>query len=481
MSGRYMPTVTIAGKAVSPDPGPLAVLDGVQVVWGRDGLFDPNEPATATVEILDVLGDYVSDPTLYQAPIVIATSRGTLFRGFVDGIEIAPETITDESGNQIPVWRGTFTAADVVAILARTAPPGIMDPAPSSPDIRDLGQDYWRRTYGTADGNSIRRITDIRTRVAEVSDVTIASGTLRIPSPRVALAFPAVAAGDDLYTLLRTAYASREMVPVCPTYVPNTHTIQPQYFSSSSSIVLAYVSSQIIVQSPGARVVPADRVTIDENAAVASTISNNVSSIGGEDWIGENTLESYQVSGGSTGWAYVSTSATTRLYDISGLSTNSGRTTYDTQAQLYQTTRAGQPIADQANIADLAAKITPYVTAVNGKFYAPPITFDLDRWDYSDISGVEGALLAGYGIETPWTFPGAVYEPLIGWGPFFQLIGAVMTYRDGWQIEGHFAPSAGGVGTLAINQLVTASTPTFNQYAPYISLSTLGTVSGGVN
>lgn len=475
---RYMPTVTINGRAISASPGPLVVLDGVQIVWGRNGLFDPNEPGTATVEILDYDGHFVSDPALYQAPIVITTSVGTLYRGFVDGIDISTVTVTDDDGDQVLVWRAEFTSSDVLAILARTTPPGIPASSSRAPVERALGSDYWNKSTGVFDGS--QRLLDIRTRVAEVSDVTIGGATFVLPPGRLGMTMPDVAAGDDLYLMIQRWYASRVQEPVAAKYRPTDHTVAPHRFSAQGALILAYVSSQIVVQATGGRLVRGDELIIDDNAAVTSTISNNVAAITGQDFNDPMTSEMWQnPSNPSATIAYLTSySGQDMLFVVPGLAANSGRTTYDTKAQFYIAPNTSTGTAGYKHMSDLAAAINPFVQAVNGKFYAPPLTFDTERWNYG--SAIESALFAGYDLETPWTFPGAIFEPLTGWGPFFQMIGAVMTYRDGWQIEGKFAPAAGAPGNLAINQLVTSPTPTFNQYAEYITLATLGTVSGGI-
>lgn len=685
MTGRYMPTVKINGAAISPDPAALVALAGIQLVWGRDGLFDPNEPAQLALDIVDESGDYVSDPALYQAPITITTSLGICFRGFVDRIEI--QSLVRGSTR---VWRAHLSASDPLAILARKTPPGVADPSQVfPPDARTFGQTPWERTSATG----FQRTNGIRSRVAEISDVTVdAPPSIVAPGRTLAPAMP-MQTPEDLLTMIQRLYATMNFQPVTPKYSPSDHRIKAGKFAPAGAIALEYAAgggtptlrrtnlctngsfehgvtgwglsslqpletssdwaavgaksvkcvttgasgsqgdiratsgsstkfafnvvpgktytvtarcytptahasfstsagsrqrrilifdsksgantenfgpqgpniageftvshtftvptdttgmflgvgvagsssdpafvtyvdaiileeatepgayfdgdtddagddvydwtgtpgdststystvanARITLDAGSALSVPASTVIVDADARVSSTISNNVSIIAGEDWPrGNGTVFVYEAwqTPGSTGQGYYVTpeQMVEVASPVTGLPANSGQTTYDTGARFYYSATTTEA-PKLPHMSDLVKAYMPYIQAVNGRMYAPVLVFDLERFNYG--SAAEAALLAGVDLEKPWTFPGAVFEGLVGWGPFFQLTGAVMTYDDGWVIQGKFAPAAGASSALTITTLVTASAPQLDDYDPSISISTLGTVSEGL-
>lgn len=82
-------------------------------------------------------------------------------------------------------------------------------------------------------------------------------------------------------------------------------------------------------------------------------------------------------------------------------------------------------------------------------------------------------------VATPVMFPGSDLTGFPNLGPFFQIIGGTLTYREGWRHDLTLAPAPGTVSTLTVDQLVTNPTPTLDQYSPEITIYDLGSVQTG--
>lgn len=465
----YMPSVTINGQSIGADysDSQPAVLTRVEHQWGRTSLYDPTEPGRLAIDVLDPSGEFIGSPALYQAPITMSLPGiGVTFNGTIDQVEIRPANWAHpQTGQRLTGWRARITAIDLIGALAKITTPGVPYTVADTNAFHEsqIGPGYWKTNSWAV---------DINTRIAGAGiDVTVTGpgGTGSNLWWR-----PAIAGGDDLYTMIVRLYA-RDNFPSAATYNPRTKTITPIEPATPDGVKLTYVASVINTApvSASSRSIPADTIRIDEDAAVESALSHNISSVRVYEFSDQTGTVEFDPPGATgAGWWGVIPTAQAVDYPIAGAQ---GFNQFDTRADIYY--RAGQ--TDETP-AQYVAKIVPIIQALNGRLYPPPLTFDLERFTYPVEAVTE--LMSAVLTRTPWTFPGARYEELVGFGPFFQLIGAIAVYDEGWEVQTVFAPArdTGSAGTFPINMLVTTATPTFNQYASYITLATLGTVTEGI-
>lgn len=466
----YMPTVNVNGTNVSPNFSDLetpVVLAELTHQWGRSELYDPNEPGQLAFDILDPTGEFVGSGDLYQAPVTVTLATvGMTFRGTVDQVTIKRASWTmPGSGVRQTGWRAHITATDMLASLAKTTTPGIPIDTNVDNDAftrSQLGDGYWR-----ASGN----VDDINTAITKAGlDVVVKWAPISEGNFSAA-----ISVGDDLYQRVITAYARASDFPRNARYKASDKTVISGTLAAPGTVVLQYASSVISTKpsSSSARSVPANTVEVDPDASVESALTHNISSIRVYSYcvsdLGRVEFQGPSQSAPSV-WGEKPTESPLD-FPVPGVK---GANQLNSQAKISWP--FGEPCEDPTEYAN---RCIPIIQTLNGRLYSPPLTFDLERFTYPAAVATE--LVGGILTDNAWTFPGSIYEPLPGYGPFFQLIGVTATYDDGWKVTGVFAPArdSGGSG-IPINTLVTSATPTFNQYAEHITLATLGTVSGGI-
>jgi hypothetical protein len=456
----------------------------LRVRWGRDRLYDPTQPSEAILEFLDPDGRWGSDPALFGAPLDITTDLGIMFRGRVDGIVMTPTQITEPNA-PIPsdVWAVQITASDVLADLARLTPPGKVDSAtPVNAEAASI-QYYGAGRWNEYDNTEQRRaaITAAMRKVGIGSLVTTKDLSLTVPPGRTWTQWyrePGLSAGADLLTLIQAVIARGDELTHVRYIVPEDR-ITWGGFPKTAALELSYTAATIGVTvdaASGARVVPCGLVAIDGAEQVDSSVTHNISSLRVHEYMETAWVDTSGGAGNTYGtWIYQQGSVDTPVAGARGYAQlDSAAMITNNRLHFPAAVATGQT----ETAADFAARLVPQIATLNGKLQPPILAFDIEANVYG--TGNEAALLSTWTVPGAWTFPGSRYDGLTGWGPFFQLIGGELDYRQGWEVLGTFAPAASTGTTLTITQLVTTDPPLLNQYADTISLGTLGLVTKGV-
>ena len=483
---KRMPSITIGGNAISPDwePSRPVVLSRVRHEWGREGLYDPNEPGRLTVEVIDPTGAWVGAPVNYQAPITMQVDTGGgavfTFRGWIDQASIRRHPYTRPDGQQGIGWIGRFTATDMIAALAKITTTGTEDLVPPG---NQFSREYKRSKYGNGywrlSGSNVNRTADIQARInATGLGVTVTAPT---DPPPLDAGHPNLSAGDDLYTRIVSVYGRDAAFPADVRYHPHEQQIRPGHLAAAGVLALSYVNAVIVVVAgpaagaPAPFTVPANAVGIPDDASITAALSHNITSVRVHTFDITRGTEMFTGSDGvARAYAVEPQRDTPVDFPVPGAV---GFNQYDVPTEVNF---ASNDPTYHETPSTFANRVIAVIQQLNDRVYPPPITFHLDRVDYP--AGVIDALLCGHGVDNAWTFPGAIFEGVPGFGPYFQLIGAIAEYDDGWTVTGIFGPARSTAGgALAINQLVTVPTPQLNQYDPSITLATLGTVTEGVH
>ena len=482
---KHKPTITISGATVQcdwDDPGAPVVLDGVRVRWGRDRLYDPTQPSEAILDFLDPDGAWGSNPALFGSDITITTDLGTMFRGKIDGITLTPDTAAEANPSIPPdVWRVQLTASDVIADLARITPPGSVDPAGAT-GAEAVAQSYYgpgRWTY-TPTNSEMRRaaITTAMRKLGINTKVNTKDFAIAVPPGHDWTFYyrePQLSAGDDLYTLIQAVQARGDEITHAR-YLPDDDLLTWGGFPTRGELILTYAASVINAvadAASGARTIPCGMIGIDGSESVDSAVTHNISSFR----VNQYTQGTYIAGTGTPGEGYGAEIFRPTAVEVpvggargfaqlvsAAMIVNDSR--YPTTPTQYQNETA----------AAFAARVIPVIAELNGRLLPPDLVFDIEAYNYG--TEPESVLMCTYSNAGAWTFPGARYEALTGWGPFFQLIGGELAYQQGWTHTATFAPSLSSTNpTLNISQLVTTDPPLLNQYADTVSLSTLGVVT----
>lgn len=484
---KYAPTITIAGIPLQCEFTPnnnAVVLDDVVINWGRDSLYAPTNPSDITITLLDPTGEYSSAAGLYGSELILSTSLGMLFKGRVDGITITPVEIGDdrEHVGASAMWEVQITASDVIAAIAKLV---ISGPGPKATQIAaDYIQVYGQGMYPENNTNLRRGNVEvaIRNRGGIAIDVETRDLGQAVPAGKdwqVWYREPDMAMGDDMYTWVQRVQARGDEF-FTTNYLPSQNRLTINRWAAPASLELYYQDSIIDVRAIGgtANIVDSCLIGLDDAGTVSASPDHNVTVLE----IGEYMRSARNVTrgDGTTGAVLVWENAPQSFPVGSG----GGSARYVSPAQLaLLTVTPGDPNSSTSEKAsDFAARLAPIAAAVNGKLVPPDLVFDIERDDFG--ADVDSQLMATWttpdGQPKAWFFPGARYEELRGWGPFFQLIGGQLRFQQGWTHTARFAPSRGAAGNLAINQLVTVDPPQFDQYAASISLGTLGIVTKGL-
>lgn len=481
---RYVPTIKVLGRSIPCEftwRGENAVvMDGIEIEWGRDALYDQTNPSELRFDLIDPTGRLASDPALFGAPITVETAFGIMFRGRIDALSLEPYPINDVNPN-VPKdgWLVKVSATDVIAELAKLVVPERVGPdngwtlGPYNDD--HYGEGYWRS------GDAEERRASVQARAAEhgiaTKIYTKDFATMTPPGLSWDTYFweGIERSGSDLFTLAQ-AVMLRGNRPLAVNYRPEPDVLEPVDWPPAALLILFYDTERTSIEiraDAGANetfTVDCSTVAVADPGAVESTVTHNIASIRVDELQGHDEpqteppliimLSVYEDA--SVEYAIDAPGGGTAQYQPP-----------------VKPGRKGSSTSYQHGVA-FAELLAPYVTAVNGRLVPPEFIFDIENERYG--RRLEETLLSTWAVPIPWAFPGSKYDLLSGFGPVFQHIGGSLIYRQGWEVRARFAPSPVADTTeLAINQLVTSDIPTFDQYAPNVMLVSLGGVSRGVN
>lgn len=495
---RYQPSLTVGGTAIPCDFDPNGthpvVLDGLSVVWGREGLYEPTEPSQLTARLLDPDGRWGSNPALHGQPVLVSTELGVLFRGTVDTIELHPVELGEDPTTTVrAAWEVLITAVDVIAAMSKAVVPG--------PEGASDGNGVWRAYYGPGywyEASSGTRRDQINAKLRALGIATVLDNRSYATSlpPDAGTTWdkyfiePTIPAGPTLYELAQSIQARADQLTY-PNYKAGSDRLETGLWPAAVELALQYDGQLITLGVTGgnAYVVPCADVIIEDEAPVRVSVVANIAAFE----VTQYTEAVYyqpipadpNTSGQITVWPEA---AVTTAVTSPGGQQGQGRLTSPAMIG-YANSWITQPNTNfplSESAARYAARIVPLIAELNGRLTPPPLTYDLEATTYA--ADVEAALLATWAPmpddtlpPKAWVFPGARYENLQGWGPAFQVIGGELVYEQGWQVTQLYAPSrVSGTGTLTISQLVTTPQPLFSQYASSISLATLGIVQKGI-
>jgi hypothetical protein len=478
---RYTPTVTVNGRGILPtwDGTNLVALDGITLNWGRAGLFDQTGPSTTTVQIIDSDGAWGSDPARYGEKLTITLDSGrTIFRGWVDEVSLSRRTVVPAGSERaIPVWIVTLKASDYVALLQKAAPAAPYNQY-SDPSNRPT-KAYYESKFGVGWWDYATRGNRRAMFVTAMELAGIDAGFVTITSPQDWWMIDQPA-GVSLYTLIAQYYAH---AGAHVNYDAATNSVAPGTIAPATGARLVLDGATVRVLATGTgRTIDASTVIADKNADIVSSVAHNIAAIrihtAWYPYLIPN--EDFQV-GGQT-YTFPQPPAERDLeiqVAPNPASPLAAHNVFD--VPFYSQTLNPDNSADTSASADVYVSTVwaGIIKAVNGKFTAPPATFDFERWDYGP--DVEAILLDTKDHPVSLRFPGSIYDGLTGYGPAFQLIGGTLVYQQGWQLRSAvLAPAPVTDANLTLADLSKNDTATLADCADTLRVGTLATITEGL-
>lgn len=396
MPARYNPAclVTIDGLPVASSAaaaGALLGVDEVSIPWGRSRLWEHQDPAQATLSVIDRTGVYGPNngSQLLRRPVTCAWSANgqtrVNFRGRITDVELEvlpPDPVTgDNAGNLL-----TITAASTLTDVA-----GVRTIAPLAAS-----------TFGY-------RFTSVLK--ALIAPALVADATYPAASQPMFLA-ARTGSGESVLELLRGLLDCADQAPRM-TYDPHANT-------------LGYVQRRIYTQ-PGQAQLAADAVNSPDGGLVLHAPGSTLPTLDAAEFTPadarltrslENWITAVEVTHPTDNTG--NTSSTAGIYDTSDANAVTGpnRMTLTTDAYTG------------SDWAAMASTWLSMMTNEGRRWHPEPLehaTRELGglTWDTMRLclDGVEKAG-AVHVLGTPWARTGA--------GPWFAVIGGTIKYADGW-------------------------------------------------
>ncbi|SDH16226.1 hypothetical protein SAMN04515691_2982 [Leifsonia sp. 98AMF] len=461
--------VTINGRPIASswDGTDLVALAGLSIRWGREDPYEQPEPSILTMQLVDRLGNFVTDENRVGQAVVVAMAdpyrvqfRGSLSKPRAERRRVHnPLTNLDET-----VWVVTFTASDVLAnlgaaVFAGDAVDGWVEGAGGWSEARTnvrLQRLYDRGANGLVEG------IDTLPQVLPANVDRIMHGQAA-KDARTAL------------ELIQQVYRTHPMGVV--NYDPHANRITVGEFTTTSPVALALSAGKVVLSLSAGLVVPASKVAVD-SYTLESTVAEAIDVVQvGYFWYGKDP--------GLTAGAQKRTIYTegfiegrTARYDA-----RSRRVLrVDTEDITFDPTEftAGSVDAFNRFPAWLLGQVLAIVNGLNGQLRLPPLRFDARRLPLP--AALEAVLYRPTVQNVPLHFAGSVYAGMAHVGPQFQIIGGILRYDGaGWSHEVNVcAARPNPAATLTVAQLVTNPGPTLADFDPDISLADLGLVTTGL-
>ena len=474
--------------------GVVALAD-ISLVWGRQDIFEETPPTQFTVVMLDPSGIWGTDNNLSGKPIVITRSEGrAVARGTISEIDVTRRSAQHPStGKKIWVWAVTLTCRCVLAQLDQTY---LFGPRPFLPATTFNNADPafplagpWNRPEQEAGGwqhhHSDRRLSflmlhglgqyvdgvDVPETVMEALDIEPLTpfnwgGVFR---PRARLELTALAHLQAVFRAYPLGHVN---------YDPESNRIVLGTSASSGGMSLIESSGAIQLSPIAGISIDSSTVILDEPPTVRSTVSSAIDVVTVPFAFGDladNITHGLSSSALTARKLEGSTTDRELLIDPGFWSIQS--------LQNNPNARMGDAFSQA-----LANKVRDLVDEINDKFSMPNVTFDLRRFEY-DPELVE-ILLSSFDFPTPLHFASSIFAGIPNVAVQHQVIGGRLRWVGetvggslpaGWVLDATLAPATFAADIVAIDALVTAAEPTFEDFDSQITLVDLGNVTQGLD
>lgn len=488
VTGKYPPTLTVAGKVISSttDYTGVMAIEDLQFDWGTDNLLDPIPPSTLRATILDPTGLWATGADLIGSAVTVdrvqhpstVQPSPTMFRGRITDATIEPRKVRHPvSGADVLVWVVRFTAADKLAELAKLIPaPPVVKTSWWEP------ADHWQQT----DKTNERRDALLKASAGVVSAMDTYNPTNWGNGWSVA---PFSAEDNvDVLTQLQMMYRGEALSRAAYDAASDSvRRVPVGIISAGLALTLSAGKVYLTGADSTIYVLRAHALQMLDDRALAATEASAIDVIELHFW----------------NWTFVykpDDSSTPRVsaiwYDWNG---------YPVTAR---TSHAGagkgerRLVVEVPYVGDPAGGYTPFTNPIlqehinrlgdlNDKWYLPTMRLDLDWWEPDNVSVLDALLRLRPSIGLNMALPGSIYAGLPRTVPAYQLIGGQLRWtREGaerprWVLDGTWAPVAAGgqvsgnVRTLA--GLSTNTTARFADVDPSVTLGDLRHVTTGLS
>lgn len=505
MEPLHSPLITIDGVTIDPgwswvDP---SILEEIRIEWGADSHYDEVPPAVLKLELIIPAGGLRKVHEFQDRQVEVHTDLGRLYRGHITSTEWTEIKVWDEQRQtNVRMWHVRLVANDpsarVRAFVPVAAPCRVADAPNSANKITLRAQNQFmiqggrspffgssKLYYNTSSGNrwaTIEQLIDAG--VVTNVDPVYGAGPNNGYRPHTDRA--------DAFQLIREYLGTHALGE--PAYQHRTDTIEcTKPTAAAIALNLAYRSGVLQIELPAgsaARLVDADVLELPDGHVTASTDHTlNFSTIEYEallivdeqyTWIPEDGFQRWD------NFPAMSTKKHTATVPGASLS---GRT-YTRKIHMAtkeKTWDNGQvdtwDVNLQKTVAGFLAETGALIAKLNGKPAFPPVVFDWNRSAERVPQTLERALLSVSPTDhraSPYLVPNAQVLTELGIDTAGQLIGGVLTYRQGWRHELRLAPIPNSAASdIRLGQLVTNPVAKISDYDPTITLGTLGAVTQG--
>lgn len=483
---RYTPVVSIGGTPVASawDGGRVAAIARIAIVWGRASMFEQPEPSSLEFHVIDPDGQWSGDPKLYDQRVTIAIpglADRIIYQGDVTGVTSRRATVPVPVGSNgafgessVWVWITAITTAAPDAALRRLVVPGL-PMTDSFTDIRNIewyGLGYWRYNASTEEVHGSARI-------AQLLGGGASAHVDSIELPADAKWRYLIKGSDNVSAHEVIALGYRGGIPGGHVnYRPDTNALACGRPSPAGTLALAYSGGVLNLRSANAAVIPSGSIGVPaDGVSIASTVRDAIDTVSVDVY--DMAAATYTEPNTKVVWSQSKIGAST--YELTRAVPGVAPKTRTLSVSTAHISAAATvtSAAVETGARELLTGLVALAGFLNGKTVPSGLYYDFER--FPELGAALDALLFNtFDVATPVYFGGSIAADFPNHGPFFQIIGGTLEFREGWRVELTLAPAPSSTAApVTYESWVTNANATYEQFADSITWADFAVITEG--
>lgn len=485
---RYTPTVSIGGTPVAAawDGSQVAAIARIGINWGRSSMFEDPEPTALEFHVIDPDGRWSGDPTLYDQRVVIAVPEldgRRIFQGDVTGVTSRRTKVSSGAGTDGAfgspttwVWMTKITAAAPDAALRRLVVPGIpmTDSFTHIRNIEWYGLGYWRYNAASESAHGTARVAQLMAGGASAH-----VDSMEVPTDakwRYLIKGSDNASAHEVMSLgYRGGIAGGHA-----NYRPDTNALVCGRPAPAGALSLAYSGGVLRLASASGVIVPASAIGVpDDGPSITSTVRDAIDTVSVDVY--DMAAASYTEPISKNVWSQSQISASTYELTAAVPGVASKTRTLSVKTAHISALASVTSAAVETGARPLLSALVQLAQFLNGKTVPDGLYYDFDRFPELGTD-LDNLLFNTFDVETPLYFVGSIAADFPNHGPFFQIIGGTLEFRDGWRVSLTLAPAPSTPGAeVTYANWVTNTAATYEQFADTITWADFAVVTQGAS
>lgn len=475
---RYTPTVTIGRTPLASawDGSQVAAVSRFGIKWGRSTMFEEPEPSSLEFHVVDPDGRWSGDPTLYDQRIIITIpdlGGRIVYQGDVTGVTSTRTKVGNPDGGSTWVWMTRILATAPDAALRRLIVPGLAytDAFTHIQSIEWYGTGYWRLSQSGS--QTVHGAEKLAKLLAEGAANHVDS----IENPADAIWRYLIRGDANASAHEVVALGYRGGIPGGHVnYRPDTNSLSCGRPAVAGSLALEYTGGALRLKSATGTIVPARAIGVpDDGVSITSTVRDAIDTVAVEVY--DSARCAYTEPGTNNVW-------TMRRWESSPIELT--RTVPGTTPRLRKlTVKTAHNRSVDGNVETggntLVGGVRDLAQFLNGRTVPEGLYYDFER--HPELTADLDSLLFNiFDVPVSLYFEGSIAADFPNHGPFFQIIGGTLEFREGWRVTPTLAPAPSIPGAeVTYANWVTNTAATYEQFADTITWADFAVVTQGAS